>query len=143
MRPFTRRIFALTDPIYLSPEAPLLGKLPVGRASRVGQLSSRPISGVNTVEHNAARGKSLDIGRLCGKQASQRAVGSRFQSTWNQQKVSEIATQPKRSNAGPLLGVLVGASALAYIGSSISSHIDVQEDSGTSGGVSITDAEGM
>ena len=144
MRPFTRQIHALAKSTFIS-EGPLIGKVPIGRLSTGGQQSSRQFSTrVQHSEHSSARVRKLEVGKQ--QTAELRRVGGRirWQSTWEHERVAGKATQPKRSDTRPLLGVLVGASALAYVGSSIASHVGVQDGPvKSSDGVSIADVEGM
>ena len=141
MPPSPRPILNLTR--YLFSEGPLIGRAPIGQFKDVGPKAKRRFSAfVSPCKNKIPRSKRWqDVSLRCNK-SRQIGSGARLKSTW-EHVPGGVATSPKRSNTGPLLGVLFGASALAYVGSSVFSHVDVQDNPIKSGdGINITDTDG-
>lgn len=141
MRPLSRRVLLLSEPIICSK-----GPLAVGQAVSIGQFQEAGPSSLRSFSRSTVRG----INNNSSKRGARRWQGRfpqgtilrRLKSTWDGQ-FEDIATSPRRSNAAPLLGVLFGASALAFLGSSISAQFGVEDKSVESdGAVDIVDAEG-
>ena len=128
MRLLTHKILTLT-PSILS-EGPLIkGSIPIGRFQNAGPILSRSFSAyAQQAGNNATRVKRWQSDVYKSANFRRRGSSTRSKSAWEQQSIGP-ATSPKRSNAAPLLGVLFGASALAFLGSSIVSNVDdVQVD---------------
>lgn len=91
----------------------------------IGQ--SVPIRTFSTTARCAVRpaGKRW-IGRGQGAEKIRRPWSARFQHTWEQ--IQSVATSPKRSNTGPLLGALFGAGAIASLGAAFIPHEQEEEN---------------
>lgn len=141
MRPPSHAILNLSR--FILSEGPLIGRLPIGRLQEVGPTTSRQCSALTSQSaKKATKVKRWESATRTRVELRQFRSSPRSRSAWEELS-NGPATSPKRSNTAPLLGVLFGASALAYLGSSIVSHVDVQVDPIKSGdGVNITDAEG-
>lgn len=126
MRPISRRLLA--SALHVS-ETPLsvIARAPIGYV-KSGELAAR-----RTLQTCAApRGWSV-----------QRQVTSRrWQSTWEKQPVP--GSQPKRSNTAPLLAGVLGASALAYLGSKFTLQDDEDHENPvkTNDNIDLEDGEG-
>ena len=140
MNSFTSRLLVLVDR-KATTEAPLLfGRNPIGGVKRQYSAFSRQYAEFN----GSARPKTPKF--AAQSKSNTRLEGKRRFGNGQEGPQTPVgrATQAKRSNAGPLLGVLAGASAIAYVGSSVLSHVGVKDDSiKDSAGVNITDSEGI
>ena len=137
MRQPPRPILELTKSILA--EGPLTGRVPIGQFHEVGPTASRRFSAFTSQHVNrTARAK-----RWQGATRHREITSSaRCWNSW-ERVPNGVASTPKRSNTGPLLGVLFGASALAYLGSSLLGQVGVQDSPiESSDGVDITDTDG-
>ena len=143
MPPLIRNIIALVKPAYSSLEVQV-GRLPIGQASKVPRAARAFSSSTQSFEqHNAAGVRRSKATTPDGIRLRRSGVIRRFQSTWEHWREGSPGAQPKRSNVGPLLGAVAGASVLAYWGSAVSSHLGIDDEQiESSDGVNITDAEG-
>lgn len=140
MRPPSRPVLILTRSLLA--DGPLAGRFPIGQFQHVGSIASRPYSAILSQHTSKPRAKRRhDVAQRCSK-LRQRTSGARSSSQWEKAPYG-VANTPKRSNTAPLLGVLFGATALAYLGSSLIPHVDVQDNPiKSSDGVDITDTDG-
>lgn len=140
MRPPSRPILGLIQSI--SVEGPLLGRLPIGRfqgcssnASRRFSVASKQLPEIRKANAKSWRRHSYVEAQYFSSSVRRKAP--------NTSAIGGIATSPKRSNTSQLLGVLFGASALAFVGSSLISNVDDQHDNnnpiGLIGSVDIVD----
>ena len=137
MPPISSRLFNIVETNVLSQA--------IGKVRAVPSLSRSSSTGTCTqqVTKQAAKHKSSNWDRQRYGKTRQFASSNRVRRTWEQLNRAGIATEAKRSDTRPLLGVLFGASALAYLGSSVFAPADVQEQSNkTSEDVNITNVEG-
>ena len=140
MRPPARNIINLTR--SLCAEGPLIGRAPIGQTQEGGLAASRRCSAF------AAPSRTSKLSARCTAEPPVRLrqvrCGIRFQSTKNGFPGGPGST-PKRSDTKPLLGAVLGASALAFVGRSLASRENVDEDVNpikSDDDVNITDAEG-
>ncbi len=133
MPPLSRPLIALSRSL-LPAEVPLISRTPIGRIAQ-GEAAGQRFFGSfhrSTQKQAGAKGWATN--------PPVRTGGSRrFQSTWEKQHGS-----PKRSNTAPLLGAALGATALAYVGSTFASQ-QTEEDENpikSEDSIDLTDAEG-
>ena len=143
MRPFSRRVIASSQAIIS--EGPLIHRAPIGRHFPKEPTTSRWLS-TGSKQKQCSKRKTI-IAESChggGRtDAERRQIGGVRSSSTSS---GGPATSVRRSNTGPLLGLLFGASAVTYIGSALisdESRVDIRDDSVKSDNrESITETEG-
>ena len=125
MRPPTRNIINLAHSICL--EGPLAKRAPIGRISEGRLASSRQFSAFAAPHaSNKARLRSTQC-------TTQQAISARRSAYQFRSQYTNHGPSPgpkwtaKRSDTKPLLGAVVGATALAFIGTSIASRESVED----------------
>jgi len=116
MPPFSSRLLGVARCTLsegsLRAEAPIGWSRAAGRCRRFNADRRQSSSTTKRPESKSYTGNARWLG------------GVRFAAAWKRAKVASI---PKRSDAKPLLGAIFGASALAYLGSSIISRVDTED----------------
>lgn len=125
MRPPARNIINLTRSICS--EGPLVGKVPIGQFQEGGLAAPRRFSAFAAPCSNSkASLKNVRYATEPPVRLRQVGFGIRFQSTQNGFPGGPGST-PKRSDTKPLLGAVLGASALAFVGKSLASRDSEEE----------------
>ena len=143
MRPPARNIISLTRSIW--PEGPLIGRTPIGQFQEGGLASSRRFSAFTSP---CTKRRPKLNSRPCAIQSAVRSrqaeYGLRVQST-RHGRPNGSGSFAKRSDTEPLLAAVFGVAALAFVGTSISSHTSVEEHENpikSDDNVDITDTDG-
>ena len=143
MRPPPRNIINLTRSIWS--EGPLLGRIPIGQAQEGGLAASRRFSAFTKP---CAKSRPKLKSRPCAIQpavrSSRASYGIRVQSTQHGRPIGS-GSSAKRSDTEPLLAAVFGVAALAFVGTSISSHTGVEDHENpikSDDNVDITDTDG-
>ena len=143
MRPPARNIINLTR--SWCSEGPLIGRVPIGQIREGGLAASRRFSAFAApCSKNKSSAKTIRCTTEPPVRLRQVGCGTRFQSTKNGFPGGPGST-PKRSDTKPLLGAVLGASALAFVGKSLASRESVEEDVNpikSDDDVNITDTDG-
>lgn len=143
MRPPARNIINLTR--SLCTEGPLIRRTPIGQIEEGGLAASRRFSAFTSpCSKSNVRLKSRQCEIQPAVKLHRVGYGIRFQSTQHEFPGGSRGS-PKRSDTKPLLGALFGATALAFVGTSLVTRDSVEETENpikSDDDVDITDTDG-
>lgn len=131
--PLSRRLCSLLDSTTLLGGSRCSG-VPIGQARVSYLISKQCLSSFTSVEKKTFKKRDRCVSLSA---ASRRRLGG--SRTHSSQRQPYIASEAKRSNTAPLLGVVLGASAITYLASTFTSTLKPRDDAHESvDGVDIT-----